>query len=231
MQAALARGLYAVPVLSYELARAAARHYRRKPRPPPPPAPLAQVLLFERYELSAEVGGLAGGTRRPASGPAGIANIARQRRRGAFTRAIERIRDYIAAGDTYQVNYTYRLRFDAFGSIHALYARLRARQPVPYGALVGCPTAAPCCRCRPNCSCATSRRLLARPMKGTAPAAATTPQTRPARQPRWRRPQEPRRKPDDRRPAAQRPRTHRAHRQRRRAGAVRGARATAACCR
>ena len=41
-----------------------------------------------------------------------------------------------ASGDTYQVNYTYRLNGEAHGSPVALYRRLRAKQPVNYGALI-----------------------------------------------------------------------------------------------
>ena len=45
----------------------------------------------------------------------------------------------IAAGETYQVNYTYRLHGQAYGSPIGLYRALRARQPVSYGALVALP--------------------------------------------------------------------------------------------
>ncbi|MGZ8295025.1 MAG: chorismate-binding protein, partial [Telluria sp.] len=88
-----------------------------------------------------------------------------------FTRAICSIRDYIAAGDTYQVNYTYRLRFDAFGTLPALYARLRARQPVPYGALVALPGGEAVLSLSPELFVRhTQGELVTRPMKGTAPA-------------------------------------------------------------
>jgi para-aminobenzoate synthetase/4-amino-4-deoxychorismate lyase len=89
-----------------------------------------------------------------------------------FTAALGRIHELIAAGDTYQVNYTYRLRFDAFGSIHALYERLRARQPVPYGALIALPDNTALLSFSPELFIRhAGGELLARPMKGTAPAA------------------------------------------------------------
>jgi para-aminobenzoate synthetase/4-amino-4-deoxychorismate lyase len=97
------------------------------------------VLLFDGCELLDGEQVQAWLARAPGEAPAGIAALRANVDEAAFTRAIDRIRDYIAAGDTYQVNYTYRLRFDAFGSPFALYARLRARQPVPYGALIGLP--------------------------------------------------------------------------------------------
>jgi para-aminobenzoate synthetase / 4-amino-4-deoxychorismate lyase len=167
---ALARGLHAVPVLTYELGEqllgiAPARE---------PHAPLAQVLLFERYTMldADQVDAwLATSEEGQSGGPAGIGAVRANVDEATFAQAIERIRDYIAAGDTYQVNYTYRLRFDAFGDIKQLYARLRARQPVPYGALISLPDGRAVLSLSPELFVRhDAGRLLARPMKGTAPA-------------------------------------------------------------
>jgi para-aminobenzoate synthetase/4-amino-4-deoxychorismate lyase len=131
LQEALAAGLYAVPVLAYELGEQLLGIV------PPPAAPtdtpLAQVLLFRGYELlsSDEVTSWLA-ERAASSGPAGIAAVRNNVDEAAFTRAIERVRDYIAAGDTYQVNYTYRMRFDAFGSRSRA---VRAPARAPAGAL------------------------------------------------------------------------------------------------
>ena len=169
MQAALTRGLYAVPVLTYELgAHLLGIHAR------PADTPLAQVLLFERCErMTAEQAASWVATRAgtgPDAASAGIAGVQANIDEAQFVDAIGRIRDYIAAGDTYQVNYTYRLRFDAFGSIFALYQRLRARQPVPYGALVGLPDGGALLSFSPELFVRhEAGTLLARPMKGTAP--------------------------------------------------------------
>ena len=169
MQAALARGLYAVPVLTYELgAHLLGIHAR------PADTPLAQVLLFERCERMTAEQAASWVATRAGTGPdtalAGIAGVQANIDEAQFVDAIGRIRDYIAAGDTYQVNYTYRLRFDAFGSIFALYQRLRARQPVPYGALVGLPDGGALLSFSPELFVRhEAGTLLARPMKGTAP--------------------------------------------------------------
>ena len=98
---------------------------------------------------------------------AGVMDLRPSVDRPEFTQAIARIHEAIAAGETYQVNYTYRLHGQAYGSPAALYRRLRARQPVAYGALIVLPDAAGtadaagrrrprrmCCRARRNCSCA-----------------------------------------------------------------------------
>jgi para-aminobenzoate synthetase/4-amino-4-deoxychorismate lyase len=169
LQDALRRGLYAVPVLTYELGERLLGI-----ADDPVEGPLAQVLLFERYEALDAAGVAAWLEARAAAdgpGPAGIGAMRPNVDEAAFTCAIDTIRDYIAAGDTYQVNYTYRLRFDAFGSVFALYARLRARQPVPYGALIGLPDGRTVLSLSPELFVRhDAGRLLARPMKGTAPA-------------------------------------------------------------
>jgi len=175
MQAALKRGEYAVTVCSYELGaellqlggQASATASASTP-------PLAQILLFSQCTpLSpAEVGDWLAAHSFPIDRPSGIANIRPNIGQEAFSGALARIHDYIEAGDTYQVNYTYRLRFDAFGSAHALYARLRGRQPVPYGALVGLEDGGAILSLSPELFVRHEDGLLtARPMKGTAPAA------------------------------------------------------------
>jgi para-aminobenzoate synthetase/4-amino-4-deoxychorismate lyase len=166
LQAALARGLYAVPLLTYELGAQLLGVPHKAP-----PGPLAQVLLFERCEFFSAGQARAWVATRASATPAGVAGVAANVDEARFVDAIERIRAYIAAGDTYQVNYTYRLRFDAFGSIFTLYERLRARQPVPYGALIGLPDGGAVLSFSPELFVRhTGGTLLARPMKGTAPA-------------------------------------------------------------
>lgn len=50
-----------------------------------------------------------------------------------YERAIRQIKEYIAAGDTYQVNYTFKLLFEMTGDIRRLYVELRRNQSVGYG--------------------------------------------------------------------------------------------------
>ena len=93
--------------------------------------------------------------------------------RAGFDAAIERIHRAIRAGETYQVNYTYRVEFSAFGPPVALYRRLRARQPVPFGAFISLPPGGPLrhvLSCSPELFLRNDGGLLtARPMKGTLP--------------------------------------------------------------
>jgi para-aminobenzoate synthetase/4-amino-4-deoxychorismate lyase len=107
---------------------------------------------------------------------AGVMKLSPTVERPSFTEAIARIHEAIAAGETYQVNYTYRLHGQAYGSPLSLYRRLRARQPVAYGALIELPEAAgPPDAVTHVLSCSpelflrhTAGQLTARPMKGTA---------------------------------------------------------------
>ncbi|RDK00653.1 aminodeoxychorismate synthase component I [Paraburkholderia lacunae] len=101
---------------------------------------------------------------------AGTANVRASVEPAQFNEAIEAIHGALRAGDSYQVNYTYRLGFDVFGSPTALYRRLRARQPVPYGALIALPDDRWVLSCSPELFVEKEGAMLrARPMKGTAP--------------------------------------------------------------
>jgi para-aminobenzoate synthetase/4-amino-4-deoxychorismate lyase len=87
-----------------------------------------------------------------------------------FEAAIAAIHHALRAGDSYQVNYTYRLGFDVFGTPVAFYRRLRERQPVPYGALIALPGERWVLSCSPELFVEKAGLTLrARPMKGTAP--------------------------------------------------------------
>ena len=91
---------------------------------------------------------------------------------GEYHRAIERIKAHIRAGDVYQINLTTPLRFPAPDAL-ALWAALRRRQRVAYGAWVQ----------TDDCSVASvspelffridDGTITARPMKGTAQRGAT----------------------------------------------------------
>ena len=87
----------------------------------------------------------------------------------AYAAAIERIKTLIHAGDCYQVNYTFPLRFCWFGLPVALYFRLRQRQPVRYGGFIGDDESGLVSLSPELFLERTADRLLTRPMKGTAP--------------------------------------------------------------
>jgi para-aminobenzoate synthetase/4-amino-4-deoxychorismate lyase len=164
MERALQDGLHAVALLSYELGAdlhgIAARERAGW---------LSQILLFSdcaQLDASQVEAWLAQN-----ADSAGVADMRSSIDQARFEADVARIHAYIEAGDTYQVNYTYRLRFDAYGEPLALYRRLRARQPVPYGACVRMPDGSAVLSLSPELFVQHRHGLLtARPMKGTAAA-------------------------------------------------------------
>jgi para-aminobenzoate synthetase/4-amino-4-deoxychorismate lyase len=65
-----------------------------------------------------------------------IDNLRLNVERGKYLEAIQRIKSYIAAGDTYQVNYTLKLLFDFAGSLPEFYSSLRRNQSVSYSGII-----------------------------------------------------------------------------------------------
>lgn len=175
MEQALQRGLHAVGLFSYELGPELMGTAQR-----PAEQPLAQILLFKSYrqlstgQVQAWLLERSEGQSADTGGhglSAGIANVQANVSESQFAETIARIHAYIVAGDIYQANYTYHLRFDAFGSLPALYLRLRQRQPVPYGALIALPDGRAVLSFSPEMFVRHENgRLTACPMKGTAPA-------------------------------------------------------------
>lgn len=177
MQQALQQGQFAVSLFAYELGAAMHGIAPHETAADATAVPLAEVLLFQCCEKFSTEQVSAWLDQHASSSPAGIANVHPDITEAAFDTALARIHDYIAAGDTYQVNYTYRLRFDVYGSVHALYRRLRERQPVPYGALIGLPDGRAVLSLSPELFVRHDDGLLTvRPMKGTAAASGNAQQ-------------------------------------------------------
>jgi para-aminobenzoate synthetase/4-amino-4-deoxychorismate lyase len=183
MQSALVQGEHALALFDYELG--SQQHGIAAYSAPPAsagPKPVAEILLFSQCQrLTPEQLEQWLSEPRQASGlqlqqhqqqrPAHVVNLHADTDRTAFDHAIARIRDYIAAGDCYQVNYTYRLHFDVYGAPLDLYRKLRLRQPTRYGALIALPDGRAVVSCSPELFMRHEAGLLTvQPMKGTAAA-------------------------------------------------------------
>lgn len=93
--------------------------------------------------------------------------------RGAYTRAVERIREYIAAGDVYEVNFTLRFSCPFHGDPLGLWWSLTQRHPMPWSALLEA-RGAWLVGNSPECLLEIDGdRLVTRPIKGTAPRGET----------------------------------------------------------
>ena len=172
--------LHAVLLADYEWG---ARLIGAAHRPPPADEPATlRVLMFRRLQrLSAEAVTCWLDEHDPDHAPAGTLGLTPSVDDAGFDAAIAAIHAAIADGETYQVNYTYRLDGQAWGEPIALYRRLRERQPVPYGALIALPARADDAR---RWVLSRSPELFlrheagvvtARPMKGTARRVAGDP--------------------------------------------------------
>jgi para-aminobenzoate synthetase / 4-amino-4-deoxychorismate lyase len=99
-----------------------------------------------------------------------------------YIQRIARIHEWIRAGDIYQLNFTAPFSIEAPGSIAVHYARLRSRQPVDYGAFLHWQQNRRVLSFSPELffrigndgSRCGERRIVTKPMKGTAPRGRTT---------------------------------------------------------
>jgi para-aminobenzoate synthetase/4-amino-4-deoxychorismate lyase len=92
----------------------------------------------------------------------------------AYRDRVARVREHIREGDVYQVNLTAPFRFRLGGDPLGLYAALRDRQAVAYGALLRLPGGVAVASVSPELffrvdRAGGARTITARPMKGTAP--------------------------------------------------------------
>ncbi len=100
---------------------------------------------------------------------AGVGDLREALGEADYHAALQRIQQWIAAGDCYQVNFTFPFEFDWFGKPLDLYVRLRQRQPVRYGGFVGDERQGIVSLSPELFVERHGDYLLTRPMKGTAP--------------------------------------------------------------
>ena len=170
LQAELRVGHAVVGLFSYELGAAMHGISHRADASPV----LASVLVFAhcQYLSRAEVDQwITDQLATQACSDFSLSDVAAGMDARAFRAAVSAIHDYIASGDTYQVNLTFPLRLTVHGSPIALYAALRAKQPVPYGAFIALPDGQSILSLSPELFVSHQKgRLLAKPMKGTLEA-------------------------------------------------------------
>lgn len=170
IEAARARGFWVALAASYELA------YALEPRfaayPPSPPLLTAWIFGAARTLRPKETARMlqqatsALGEHDRCAGVAGLSALLTP---AAYRRAVARILALITAGDCYQVNFTHALHGQLLGDPLALYERLRVLQPVRFGALIQHPAGSILSRSPELFVERRGRRLVCKPMKGTAP--------------------------------------------------------------
>lgn len=162
VQAAVAKGLHAAGFVCYEAAHGI------NPVLPPLSAdrrlPLLRFALFREKISTPSPEILSSSPREPVA-----INWADPLEAQLYRRRLEQIIDYIAAGDTYQVNFTFQNRFTCHGNPIELYRQLCMSQAPRFGAFIDWDG-----MCILSASPELFFRLkdgqiITRPMKGTAP--------------------------------------------------------------
>ncbi|MDZ7812233.1 MAG: bifunctional anthranilate synthase component I family protein/class IV aminotransferase [Ideonella sp.] len=172
VEADQACGLHAVLLADYEWGVALQRQ-RGWPSEQATSAPSLRVLLFASLQhlgaadtaacLQAQDGGAA----QPST--AGTMGLQPSMSESAYVQAVEAVQEAIRSGVSYQVNLSLRLNGALLGTPVGLYRRLRARQPVAYGAYIALPEGGEVLSLSPELFLRHQHgALTARPMKGTA---------------------------------------------------------------
>jgi para-aminobenzoate synthetase/4-amino-4-deoxychorismate lyase len=154
------RGRWAAGFIAYEAAPAF--DPALVVRPPDPALPLLWFGLYAKPRMiaRADIG---------AEALAGAPDWTATVQDADYARAIGLIKERIRRGDTYQVNYTLRLRAPFTQPASALFASLIDAQETPYGAFVETPEWAVCSASPELFLEWDGERLASKPMKGTLP--------------------------------------------------------------
>ncbi|WP_291679214.1 aminodeoxychorismate synthase component I [Bosea sp. (in: a-proteobacteria)] len=164
IEAGLARGLHAAGFLSYELGygfepRLAGQLTSQRSLP---------LLWFGLFEAPRSVEPAALDRDLAALCPPPLEDLTFGLDEAGHAAAVQRVLDYLHAGDAYQVNLTFPIRFRYPGDPLALYGVLRASQPVAHGGLIATGEAS-ILSVSPELFIATAGgHATTRPMKGTA---------------------------------------------------------------
>lgn len=166
IEAARAAGYWTAGYLAYELGYL----FEDRLRPLFPERPERPLLWFGLYAPPRRLTAAAASdyVEAAASGiSTNFRNLSLDMDLARYSRAFDTIKAYIAAGDAYQANLTFKARFTLDGDAVALYRDLSLKQPVAYGALLE--TGAETILSRSPELFVESRngRLSVRPMKGT----------------------------------------------------------------
>lgn len=161
------RGFHAVGFLAYEAGAA----FGLRVRPEPSGLPLAWFGLFDGADVEKTDG--------PAAvEPYEVDDVTPTLNRADFRVAFEAIREHLAAGDTYQANFTFALRGRFAGDPRSLFADLVAGQGGQYSAYIDLGEVAICSASPELFFACVGADLVSRPMKGTARRGRTTAEDR-----------------------------------------------------
>lgn len=158
VERAAADGLYAVGFVAYEAA--SALNPDLPSVSPIDGLPLAWFAIFrERHTVDAGV---------VFSTPSADILLEPSKNLEEYSGDVRRIRDYIAAGDCYQVNHTFPLYGSFKGDLHELYSRIGSAQRAPFSAYIDTGRFAILSASPELFFSLKDGKITTRPMKGTA---------------------------------------------------------------
>ncbi|MEO8196881.1 MAG: aminodeoxychorismate synthase component I [Thermoanaerobaculia bacterium] len=156
------RGLWAVGFVAYEAAPAFDRALAtRGPSSGSIPWPLAAFSFFSRPQEIAVPG--------PGADTGDRADLQPSLGEAEHAVALAAIREAIAAGETYQVNFTFPMQGRFAGDAEALFWRLAPASAAPHATFLDCGDTAIVSLSPELFFCREGARLVMRPMKGTRP--------------------------------------------------------------
>ena len=153
MEAALAQGHYLAGWLGYELGYALEPRLKGRLKP----GPLLRMGVF----------GPPAGEAPSVSGRAYAGPLKPEWDQAQYAARFDRVKDYIAAGDIYQANLSFRARFAFVGAPRALYEQLRGQSGAAHCAYVNCGWEILSLSPELFFDLGTDGRITVRPMKGT----------------------------------------------------------------
>ncbi len=158
VESANANGQWAVGFLTYEAGPAFDSALVAHDDTGSPTLPFAWFAIFDAWQPTAEP-----------TDPAPPLHLAPQLDEAAYTRAIAKIKDAIARGETYQVNYTFPLHGHDTAPPRARFAALTRAQRSRYAAFIETSDFAICSASPELFFFQNGNHVTCRPMKGTAP--------------------------------------------------------------
>ena len=164
IEAAVERGWHAAGLLAYEASPAFDEVFVTRA---PGPLPLLWFGLYREPEVLPHLPAAEGRF----DIPRWLPSISED----TYHAAIARVKDYIAAGDTYQVNYTLRMRSAFAGDPLALFTALHRAQRGAYSAYLDLGRHIVCSASPELFFRLSGEEIVTRPMKGTAPRGLSWP--------------------------------------------------------
>ena len=103
------------------------------------------------------------------TGSGSVKKINRLESKSSYIRKIIEVQRLIREGDFYELNYSYPIQAQISGSPLSIYKKMRAINPVPFGAFIKTKDFQVCCSSPERFIKKAGRKIISEPIKGTSP--------------------------------------------------------------